>query len=102
MTKIEALKGSIKKWKRVARGEERYPLSSYNCQLCSLYLDDCCFGCPVMEKTGEIHCDKSPFSELCKHTNNDHGDEFIPDCEDCITLAKKELRFLEDLLKESR
>ena len=59
MTKEEALKKSIKKWKKVRDGAEEH--GGDDCALCELYLGQNCMGCPVSGKTGKMGCEGTPF-----------------------------------------
>ena len=66
---LEALRGSISKWQRIAAGQgvDRGPL---DCPLCHLFnppLSDAdatprkCDGCPVKQATGRSYCQGSPY-----------------------------------------
>lgn len=61
---LEALRGSIKKWEGIVRGDE-VDQGSSNCPLCKLFLDDddepACCGCPVAERVDRIGCEGTPY-----------------------------------------
>lgn len=96
-TQRKLIRQSIAHWRRLATGKlkEDEDVSSYYCPLCETYLSVQCCGCPIKAKTGLIWCRKTPykaaFYSAC--TFGLHSDEFRKD-------AKKELKFLENLLKE--
>ena len=85
---LEALKGSIQKWRGITNGEG-VDKGSNNCPLCHKFLDrksGTCFGCPVYEHTKEHLCVGTPY-------DNYGGD---PSYENAL----EELEFLESLLPE--
>lgn len=64
--KLEALRGSIAKWQRIATGQG-VNNGATDCPLCQLYNSPLsatsydCEGCPVKQKTGQIGCKGSPY-----------------------------------------
>jgi hypothetical protein len=70
---IEALKGSIEKWRRI-REEDGIDNGSRDCPLCDIYWKEVdlendenievrCFFCPVYESTGQHACEGSPYKK---------------------------------------
>src|SRR4051812_14473195 len=61
-TTLKALKASIEHWKRMRDSDTQYekPYSTY-CDLCGLFLQNCCQGCPVREATCQRICKGSPY-----------------------------------------
>jgi hypothetical protein len=91
---LEALKGSIAKWKAIVAGIGS-DAGLYDCPLCALFhprrrpeatSGAPCDGCPVKQHTGKSYCEGSPY---------DHWDEGDDDEE---VVAKAELDFLISLL----
>jgi len=66
---LTALKGSIRKWEKIAAGTG-VDLGDHNCPLCKLFLrqDDeerlSCFGCPVYEATRLSLCRGTPYADF--------------------------------------
>lgn len=63
---LKALRGSIKKWERIATGRETDRGSS-NCPLCKKFMfNDLypCDGCPVKERTGMLSCRGTPYEKF--------------------------------------
>ena len=91
-----ALKGSIRKWERVLLGTGK-ELGVKNCPLCKIFNTavNCCFGCPVMEKTGFDQCNGTPYREWVDSRRHRSQNNLT----DAQTLAAKhELEFLKSLL----
>ncbi len=68
---LEALKGSIEKWRKI-RFEGEIDQGSDNCPLCQLlrFNDDgmnpeSCRKCPVYQKTKRPFCEGSPYDTWC-------------------------------------
>lgn len=100
---IEALKGSIEKWRKV-KDECLYDRGSSNCDLCKSFVG--CDGCPVSQATGRVGCHCTPYDEWDVHQRRDHGevDPFYyvhPGCKECERLAQTEYDFLKGLLSEA-
>ena len=63
---LEALRGSIAKWERLARGEG-VNKGREDCPLCTLFNNfsipghNKCVGCPVMKVTGVRYCHDTPY-----------------------------------------
>lgn len=99
---LEALKGSIEKWRRIVYkgasngGPEDCPL----CQLFNTYehkyglAGEKCVGCPVMERTGVSGCEGSPYEKI---ENSFYVDPINEDPK-VLKHAKAELAFLKSLL----
>jgi len=70
-----ALRLSIKKWDRIAKGSD-IDLGSDNCALCKAFNHSACDGCPVNDATNHQGCDEGPYSDwlaarnLAYHNNN--------------------------------
>lgn len=86
---LTALRGSITKWERIVAGTGTNE-GSANCPLCQTFclpIDDSakkCQGCPVQEKTGEQHCDDTPYYDYVENETTEN--------------AQRELDFLCSLL----
>ena len=96
-----ALKGSIRKWKRIIEGT-RKDNGMVNCPLCKIFygLDDCA-GCPVNEKKEQSYCEGTPYNKWAEHHVDIHTTTAFPrkiECEICERFAKQELKFLISLL----
>lgn len=93
--KIDALRESILKWRRVykfIRDEQEIPVCDEDsCPLCNLYIHKDCSGCPVRRSTGEKWCDGSPYDSYCRARG--HGEGTLAE-----HLALAEIKFLEMLL----
>ena len=100
---LKALKGSIRKWKRIEEGKgvDRGP---DNCPLCKLFFYQCdCKGCPVFEKTGLPNCSGTPYDEWADavypypRPKNEpkHPRATTPKL---VAIAREEREFLESLL----
>lgn len=93
---LEALKGSIAKWKTIVKGIG-IDQGPNNCPLCDLFYEDRCEGCPVSDKTGRDACSGTPYTPWANqaHYSND-GYEVRTDKHKA--LAQAELDFLKSLL----
>jgi hypothetical protein len=92
---LEALKGSIAKWERMAAEGDDYKDGGVDdCPLCREFHPrffigkDGCEGCPVREKTGLNYCAGSPHEDYIDSDTDDEAQEFI----------RAELDFLRSLL----
>lgn len=102
---LEALKGSIKKWKRIVASTKALDQAVNNCPLCGLFFcDNDCEGCPVREKTEQNSCEGSPYIKWHLHNLESHSYigsmHRIPRCRECLRLAREERDFLISLLPE--
>ncbi len=105
---LKALKGSIRKWKRIVKGtgaDEGYD----NCPLCKIFntgKDNSCEGCPIMKKVGIDSCDSTPHETWLLHHHLNHAlycpNKVHTDCDDCKRLATAELEFLKSLLPKKK
>lgn len=63
----QAINGSVKKWLGIATGRAA-DQGSRNCPLCQLFFfgigGECCMGCPVYKKTGQIGCRDTPYYQF--------------------------------------
>lgn len=115
MTKTaeRALRGSIRKWDSIAKGSG-VDRGSQNCALCQEYLYRAtdCSGCPVAAKTGQQHCEGTPYEQWCRERSGrvyhyaEDGDYMktgyaIGD-EDSRKIAEAEVKFLKSLLPRKR
>ena len=100
---LEALKGSIKKWKKIVAGRGR-DLGVGNCPLCTMFFYDKCRGCPVARRTGKKYCRGSPYARWADamwdptailRPRNARDAKFVE-------LARAELKFLERLLPKAK
>lgn len=108
---LTALEGSIKKWERIAAGEES-DHGIDNCPLCEEFLDEAdpehdgvgeCYGCPVAIAAKATSCENTPYSAWAHESNTKEGGGYNPqpwkaDTEKKRELAKAELTFLKTLL----
>ena len=109
---ITALKKSIKKWKKIVDGKAYlYDEECACCIMTSKINNVDCRGCPICEYTKKEECLGSPYYKFLNHSNkctqcDNHewesrekvgsGSSY---CNKGIELAKKELEFLEKVLK---
>lgn len=103
---LKALKGSIKKWKKIERSTRCLDKQAQNCSLCLLVGLKMgrynCESCLIYKKTEERGCFGTPYEDWQDHQNVNH-EEFkwyhrAKDCPTCLDLATKEREFLESLL----
>ena len=87
----DPLEISIAKWEDIAKGKDLDEFGSYNCALC--YVRDDCRSCPVLEKTGKITCDDTPYDEYEDAWNHNADEQTLK------AIAKKEVEFLKSLRK---
>lgn len=81
----------------LAKGREfLFYIGQEDCALCKEYIKDCCYCCPVFEKTGEVFCEASPWEEIWIHCQKENF--FIT--KKFINLFERELAFLEGLQSE--
>ena len=98
---LEALKGSIEKWEKIVSGDGG-DAGADNCPLCNLFNNVetpvMCFGCPVMEQTGEDGCGDTPYQNWCDTFKLGHPLPRMAETDEQKTAAKAELEFLRSLL----
>lgn len=97
----EALEGSIRKWERIAAGQD-IDKGSANCPLCQIFNTNGnnCAGCPVAIHTGMAHCRNTPYVtfKLWETSNLEYRETLDPERHsNGIALAQKELDFLRSL-----
>lgn len=98
----KALKGSIRKWKRIVKGVET-DAGGENCPLC---IEIGCSDCPVAIHANNTHCRGTPY-EAWVHgsyrlsTNTQGGYDFNKNTK-ALRLAQAELDFLKSLLLNKR
>lgn len=100
---LEALRGSIAKWKKNAEAEtpDAYLTDASDCPLCELFYweADICRLCPVFQKTGRISCQLTPYGRAAGAQ-----DLWSDDCNNAgkrkraHAAALAEVAFLESLL----
>ncbi len=98
---LEALEGSIAKWRAVADGTG-VDDGTENCPLCVRFYGKgkLCAGCPVREKTGEPYCDDTPYEVwdgMQYALDRDFSDSYVADTPELKAIALKEVAFLEAL-----
>lgn len=90
---LEALVKSIDKYKTYSRKRtfNNVNLGSDNCELCKIFFNEGCKGCPVKSTVGRSYCEATPYSDVSSdwHTNNIFA--FRASCKD-------EAQFLTDIL----
>jgi hypothetical protein len=94
---LEALKGSIRKWERIAHegGED---LSFDNCPLCKLFFQNSkCEGCPVAAKVESFGCLRTPYSSAWLPATDDMPTRKA-DTLEALSAALEEINFLKSLL----
>ena len=98
---LEAIKGSIKKWHDILHNDGEDKLNA-NCPLCKEFREGGCVGCPVFEKTKEVACGKTPWTQWREHQESCHHyyANYKIHCDTCRELAQAELDFLKDLYIE--
>jgi hypothetical protein len=90
---IEALNGSISKWKKVVDGTGKED-GAKNCPLCNMFLREfMCDGCPVKEFTGKVGCNNTPYTEWVSVVP-----DRTPKTPEHYRIAQKEVDFLKSLL----
>lgn len=103
---LKALKGSIKKWKKIERSTRALDEGAKNCPLCALYymtnINAICKECPVNINGQKAGCCNTPYFEWLDHQQDKHP-HFKEhhrgrNCPTCLELATKERKFLESLL----
>jgi len=105
---LKALKGSIRKWKKIVAGTGK-DQGTKNCALCKAFIDMGCEGCPIKDRTGYDGCNLSPYDDWVEHLEDCHDrtvdDAYLslePECNACKELAQKELDFLISLLPKDK
>ena len=111
------LRDAINKWLMILDGEGM-DLSYRNCALCKRYrkVDEkkntfpvSCDGCPVKRYTEQDGCQGSPYDSWGAHQAYHRsplvlslGRGWIIECDECRTLAQKELAFLKMLYDKEK
>lgn len=103
---LKALQQSITKWQEIATGSG-IDYGHDNCDLCQLFLEQGCIGCPV-EKAAYRECGQTPYREWATLQVPDikfHrplGDSYIPGrqamTDKAKEIARRETEFLQSLL----
>lgn len=101
-----ALLSGIEKWERNALATTPLDAQIYgdSCELCSIYSDDWCHGCPVKAKTGMDQCANSPWQTASDALINwdiqlkNKSDKELQDA--FQAAARAEVDFLRGLLAE--
>lgn len=91
---LNALKASIARWDKAARGNNDDSPSSLTWPLCRLFAHKACDGCPVKQQTGQPYCRETPFKRTVDSWRYKHpgpNEQYLAD-------AQKELAFLKSLL----
>lgn len=105
---LEALKGSIEKWRKIEAGEGM-DRGFDNCPLCGLFWFGAvhkCIGCPVYDLTERTACYGTPYHAFSKWTQQTdryagHFKPLNPKVhKKGVRLARAEREFLESLLPE--
>jgi hypothetical protein len=108
-----ALKASIEKWERWARGKyhDNDVLGITGCPLCYLFYDaksnpelefDGCHGCPVSARTGKAFCDGSPYDIISATVYGPSSAiSDLVDIPQFLKHAAAELKFLKSLLPKN-
>lgn len=102
-TRLQALKGSIRKWKLIVDGKG-VDNGGDNCPLCQKYREFYCEKCPVMKATEETSCDGSPYENWMWFSVRARKPGLLPKVVDVNTrnAAKAELAFLKSLLPKRK
>jgi hypothetical protein len=97
---LRALKGSIKKWEKIAAGKG-VDEGPDNCPLCKLFWSENfdCKGCPVSARAGMGGCRGTPYDEWALAV--EFKDDLKADTPRLKAIARKELRFLRSLLPKA-
>ena len=101
---LTALKGSIRKWEKIAAGKG-VSRGADTCPLCWLFntgedFSVDCVGCPVMLKTGFRHCVGTPYWRFVGLANrHGRGRATTPAAK---AAARRELAFLKSLLPKGK
>lgn len=102
-----ALVGSIEHWKRIVNRTPGETIGAPSCDLCQMFLlrvrGTNCEGCPVAEASGRPGCGNTPYVAASDSLELDvsRGVKCMSMISDrSVELARKELAFLESLLKD--
>jgi hypothetical protein len=96
---LEALKGSIEKWDKIAAGAG-VDEGVGNCPLCQLFwhVKDGCGDCPVKQATKQNYCSGSPYNEWEREGFRSIAQDDASDAELALRLSVQEAEFLRSLL----
>lgn len=96
----DALEKCIAKYEDMLRGVPTL-LGPQGCELCKLFWQPDCGGCPVQIRTGEEDCGDTPYSAISAYLTPDEsslGTVIVtPDRKDLIKAVTAELEFLKSL-----
>lgn len=97
---LKALKGSIKKWERIAAGTG-LDKGDDNCPLCKVFKQGAviCGGCPVALHSGAVNCKNTPYLDWLNVENVIGGRNYNKATTPQLkAAAQAELDFLRSLL----
>lgn len=65
---LTALIAGAEKWDRNVKAIDLEDAEIYSdsCELCAMFLDKECDGCPIMQSTGVIHCLETPWVDASR------------------------------------
>jgi hypothetical protein len=102
---LEALQGSIMKWKDIENGTGIDDGAS-NCPLCLMFRADNCNNCPINNTTNNESCGNKEYHEWANHMRTYHKVSSCGTwkvfCNECKELAHKEVEFLKSLLPKEK
>ena len=100
-TQQRALFGSIRHWKRIARGKEASH-GTENCALCQEFYHSDCRGCPVQEQTGKVSCRGTPYVKFFNLADSNcwPAEGRWARNPGAVRAAEKEVKFLKGIWKE--
>ena len=102
-TNSKLQKKTKKKWDKII-DENGLDKGIANCAFCQTYYSvedmSCSIKCPIFIFTGVPGCQETPYIEWVLHQENIHENHEFPNrviCSECLELAKKERKFLDEL-----
>jgi hypothetical protein len=96
---LEALKGSIEKWRKIVE-EGEINRASNDCPLCAMFIRADCEGCPIKQATAQRFCKGTPYFDF-EYWDDDAyeaNQTGRADTDDKMVAARAELDFLRSLL----